>query len=325
MKILWIAPSLKIEDDYVFGNCARVKDEVAKYAEIIPIDLSDFSKNQIVKFFQFQIALFNAMRRKPDLIFTHMSQIGSLMALPLNLFYRLPHFCWYARESTGWECSILKHFVVFVTSSEEGCRTEPRIILQQMIDTEKFKPIKTKKEFIVYTGRISPVKKIEDLIEAYREVDTKLPLLIIGQPTNDKYYHQLLTLAEQVRSPKSIKFIPEGVPFSKIESYYQKAVLFVSPSLTNSFDKTTLEAASCGTPVLACGAAFINDPRIPRDCVWDPKNSGELVEKVQNLLDSAALQKKTGYKLREYIAKNHSLESFAKRFVKVLKERVHKS
>lgn len=107
---------------------------------------------------------------------------------------------------------------------------------------------KSKHPLIFYVGRYSAYggnKKVDHLIEAYKEVQRKYPeaeLIIAGKGDG-------VDLLQEQAKGMNVKFIGPVSDEEKRE-YMQKAWIFASPSLAEGFGITWIEANACGTPVV---------------------------------------------------------------------------
>jgi glycosyltransferase involved in cell wall biosynthesis len=71
--------------------------------------------------------------------------------------------------------------------------------------------------------------------------------MICKEATDDKDYSQLATKAGRI---ENLEFI-SGVPFGQVESFFQRAKVFVNTSYSEGFPNTFIQAGKCGTPILS--------------------------------------------------------------------------
>lgn len=146
--------------------------------------------------------------------------------------------------------------------------------------------IKTKNPTVLYLGRLKSYKSVHVLIKAAPQIVTNFPkveFIIAGFGEEEK---KLKLLAKKLGVFEKFSFLGKVTEEQKIE-LYQKAWVFVNPSLIEGWGMTTIEANACGTPVVAS-----NVPGL-RDSVNNP-HTGFLVEygnadafagKIMELLD----------------------------------------
>lgn len=109
---------------------------------------------------------------------------------------------------------------------------------------------------LLFVGRIQPLKGASVAVEALAALSRHHPearLLIVGGPSGPRgpeelaHIHQLVAdhgLADRVH------FVPPQ-PHELLSSYYRAADVCLVPSRSESFGLVALEAAACGTPVVA--------------------------------------------------------------------------
>ena len=123
-------------------------------------------------------------------------------------------------------------------------------VIRDGIDTIKYKPgSKSKDPMILFIGNFSDGrKKVEDLIEAFKIVNKKIhnsKLVIAGYGGKRENI-----IKNRTKENKNITFLGRIDEDKKVE-LYQRAWIFVNPSIMEGFSLTALEANACGTPVVA--------------------------------------------------------------------------
>jgi glycosyltransferase involved in cell wall biosynthesis len=106
----------------------------------------------------------------------------------------------------------------------------------------------TSREYVLFAARLVPEKGVHHLIQAYRRLSTKLPLIIAGDaPNAGGYIDQLHKLAE---GDSRIRFIGR-VHGRLLEELFSNTALFVQPSELEGLSIGLIEAMSYGIQCLA--------------------------------------------------------------------------
>lgn len=212
-------------------------------------------------------------------------------------------------------------------------------LVYNCVNTEKYKPVKTKKENIVLA--ISHLNKqnvkrkgIEDIIKSAPFVLKKHPtmrFIIIGNkfidekgnPNPESYYPNLLNLAKELGVEKGIEFAGKVSEKEKIE-YYNKAKVLVSPSEHEGFGVAIAEALSCELPVVVTNRGAI--PEVVGDSgLYIPLGDvNKIAEAINILLENEALRKRLGKRGRERMT-NFNIDKRRERIREVLEKVMEKS
>lgn len=191
------------------------------------------------------------------------------------------------------------------------------------VDIQTFSPAKDKniskqklaipldRLVIGYVGRISKEKNIHILLEAFQKLAAheKIHLLIVGDgPEKQK--------AELLKLPNCTVtgFV------NNVQEYLKAMDIFVMPSSTETTSLATLEAMSCGLPVIATKVGFIQNYIIKNhNGIFVPRNNAALLTiKIKALLDDPALRKQLGENARKTVAYSFSWERAINRIKRLL-------
>lgn len=102
-------------------------------------------------------------------------------------------------------------------------------------------------EYILYLGRLVPEKRVDLLIEAYKELDLKKKLVIAGPLDNTDYINSLKQSADGNQNILFTGFVTGPI----LEQLYTNCSLFVLPSDLEGMSISLLEAMGYGIPCLA--------------------------------------------------------------------------
>ncbi|MDO8529603.1 MAG: glycosyltransferase family 4 protein [bacterium] len=180
---------------------------------------------------------------------------------------------------------------------------------------------KLREEFrILCVSRITPRKGVNYLIEAFKKLSEKhqdIFLQIIGDGDEK---NELENLVKELKIENKVEFTGL-ISHEKLPSYFQSADVFVLPSLNEGMSNAMLEALASGLPIIA------TDTGGTRELVKDGENgfivkmkdSGDIAEKIERLIENAELREKMGKVSRE-IAENMSWGKAAREYLEVYKK-----
>lgn len=115
-------------------------------------------------------------------------------------------------------------------------------------DIRKILNIPSNKIVLLFIGRIHKVKGIHFILQALKKVNNEnFIFLIVGNKEDDAYANQLKKLSHEFYSNV---IWHEQTPRDEVWDFYYAADLFVLPSYHENFSMVTVEAMSCGLPVM---------------------------------------------------------------------------
>ncbi len=111
---------------------------------------------------------------------------------------------------------------------------------------------------LLFVGRMQPLKGAHVAVQALAELSAAVTsppptLVLVGGPSGPRgvaYLEDLRTLVEQLGLTSRVCFV-DPQPHELLSSYYRAADVCLVPSRSESFGLVALEAAACGTPVVA--------------------------------------------------------------------------
>ena len=112
--------------------------------------------------------------------------------------------------------------------------------------------------YLLYVGGLSPHKNLDVLIEAYDRLISDpelgtLRLLLVGDHSGDVFHSAYQDLRAMVtrRNLEGRVCFTGFVPDEQVAELYNRAELVVLPSIEEGFGLPAVEAAACGTAVVA--------------------------------------------------------------------------
>jgi D-inositol-3-phosphate glycosyltransferase len=141
---------------------------------------------------------------------------------------------------------------------------------------------------MLFVGRIQPLKGADLAVRALAELaDRRTTLVIVGGPSGPDGASEvdaLHALVAELGLEHRVRFVAPR-PHDQLADFYRAADVCVVPSRTESFGLVALEAAACGTPVVAAnvgGLRFLVDHGVTGYLVdqREPRAYAELIDRV---------------------------------------------
>lgn len=156
-------------------------------------------------------------------------------------------------------------------------------------------PKKEEKKTIVYLGKLSKDKGIEDALECFSILNKKgnHQFWIIGKKESKSYFNQLKRLIKKLRLDGKVKFWGFVSDEKKFE-LLSRAHILINPSVHEGWGLVNIEANSVGTPVVAYrSAGLIDSVKSGVSGIICTENTPEsMTEIIENLLaDNLKYQK----------------------------------
>lgn len=169
------------------------------------------------------------------------------------------------------------------------------------IDTDRFTlDVKRQEEIyrVLYIAYTTPLKGLHYLLEAWGTLSIPDSELVIvgGYGTMDKKVQE--KLESMINRLPNIRFVGHT---DAPETYYKESSIFVFPSITESFGRVTLEAMSCGLPVITTENArgIVEDNKT--GFVVPIRDSHAIKEKIEYLYNNPDVRERMGREARKAV------------------------
>ncbi len=231
----------------------------------------------------------------PDVIFTHMTPIYSVLAAPYTRPRRIPVITWFAhRKVTGTLklAHCLSDRVLSINESSYPYRKDKFLQLGHGIDTDLFSPACTEIEdppLLLSVGRLSPIKDLMTLIEAVlllRQQGYDVRCVFVGDaPERDRSYAEHVNNeVERLGLGKAVQFAG-AMPLEQVVKRYRQCLVHLNCSPTGALDKAALEAMACGKLSVVSNEGFDETLGKWKDqLLFQHGNAGDLTQKLKVLL-----------------------------------------
>jgi glycosyltransferase involved in cell wall biosynthesis len=268
----------------------------------------------ILRFFRYVWRL----RQHHDAVFSHMNPHYIVLA---GWFWRLGKkrvFLWRNHAQMNIKTWVAAQFSerVFYTSPFACTRRFAHAVQMPVgIDTVRFAPIPgvvREKGSVLFLGRLSPVKRPE-LFMRTAALLTGMPVHVYGDVPPESG----IQLSDMRRLAGNAVLFHGAVRNTETPRIYSEHDMYINLTPEGSMDKTVLEAAACGTLVLATNRSF--ETYVPAVCMLRDVSPMGIAESIQRL-HALPVGEKEAYRkeLRDMVVRTHSLTRLAETLVTIL-------
>ena len=164
---------------------------------------------------------------------------------------------------------------------------------------------------ILFVGRLQARKRVDALLRACAEMESKPRLLIVGDGPERE---ALDTLAKEIYPSAEFIGAKHGI---ELKPYFQQADLFVLPGTGGL---AVQEAMSYGLPVIVAKGDGTQDDLVREKNGWqiEPENYSALVSTMKNALSDVARLREMGKWSFRIVAEEINIEKMAEAFVRAL-------
>ncbi len=119
---------------------------------------------------------------------------------------------------------------------------------------------------LLFVGRIQPLKGADVAVRALSQLDDATArLVVVGGPSGpdgEPELRRVHALVDELGLTDRVTFV-DPRPHEELTNYYRAADVCLVPSRSESFGLVALEAAACGTPVVAAAVGGLNTLVVP--------------------------------------------------------------
>ena len=202
--------------------------------------------------------------------------------------------------------------------------TTDKIIVHMGVDTKKFKPTTNKarakerigipkKKFVFgYVGRLAREKDPLTLLKAFLMLKEKNSLLlVVGSGIKE--------IEDKFKNRKNVLFVGS---VDNVVPYLQAMDVYVLSSLTETSSLSTMEAMSCGIPVITTKVGYLKYyiKEGYNGVFFKKQNPVDLVRKMRLLMKNDDLRAKISVNARKTIVKHYKLSRTIEELKKVFRE-----
>ena len=193
-------------------------------------------------------------------------------------------------------------------------------VIPNCVDTEAFRPRGAAPDIdVLFVGRLSPEKRIERLLAAAERAGAARIAVIGSGPEEADLKARFIHLGERVIWVGTL-------PNAELPDWYNRARVFVLPSLHEGQPKALIEAMACGAAVLGADAPGVRDMIDHGKTGWlCDTEVAPFADALRVLLEDDALRARLGNNARRYAEGNFSVDAAADAELAVLSETVSRT
>ncbi len=332
----YISKIKKFDVCFLVGNYGQEKSKTLDNIRLIKTITYKQNDNILFKFFKGLKYFYQLIKLKPDvLICTNANSVVGINAFYSNIFnkkfiYRTSHLIDVNKEyiiTNGISGKLykygLKNADSVITQNKEHknlLKTNHRIdaslirnaFIVDQISSESEKRLK---EHILWVGRFQKWKRPELFLKIAEKFPNKHFLMICPYTSENKLAWE--KLKSKANNISNLDFI-EKILFSQIQTYFNKAEVFVNTSDYEGFPNTFLQAALGKTPIISLNVNpdnFITD----YNCgIYANGNLEQLYADTSKLINNREERKIMGENLFQYLEKKHDIQKIGLKFKELI-------
>jgi len=266
------------------------------------------------------------IKRRPQVIFSHMTEVQSFLISLFSNLLNIKHFLWYAHKSKSFYLQ-WNHILLdgIITSTPGSCPiSSPKIhAIGQAVDINQF-PFRNlgnlKLEKLIHIGRFDRSKNVSLIISEVGIARQRFPelfLTLIGAPSNSeekKYSEAVIINAHNAVLDDWLNF-KSSILRSEAPKILGQNDIFIH-GYQGSIDKTLIEATLVGLPVVTINLEYHTEFG-----GWgsEDESQNSLAKQIEYLKSLTLERLSSELKARRDIAvEKHSLEKWIEKLITVL-------
>jgi len=157
--------------------------------------------------------------------------------------------------------------------------------------------------YILFVGLLQPDKGVHLLVEAYKMIDTSLPLVIVGDNLNEQLYVKNL----KQKADGRVRFL--GFVYAQAaRQLFANCYIYVQPSIMEGNSPALMSAMACGRCVVVNGIEQNLETIGEAGTAFYPNDVTDLSRTLTRLLNDQEEVQLLGRKARERIEKDYNWE-----------------
>lgn len=147
--------------------------------------------------------------------------------------------------------------------------------------------------FMLFLGNTDPKKNLKGVLKSLALLESaNVPFPVLVMP--DIGEEVLLSMLSEIGAPQLLSKIhlTGYIPNEDLPAIYSQAVLFLYPSLRESFGLPILEAMACGCPVITSNTSSMPEVAGNAALLIDPRDPESIQQGIEQLLKNEGIRKK---------------------------------
>lgn len=227
----------------------------------------------------------------------------------------------------GWECYLIKtvlklasHVIVMDSTSYNvlmqngytNVSNIPNPLPEKIVkEIQVVRELGYKRESnkILFVGQVIPTKGCYELVEAFKRLDTRFELDVVGMAIPEIKQEMEKKAGECI---DRIHFKGE-VPHEEVIKYFLTSTVFVLPTFTEGFPYVILESMACGCPIVTTSVGAIPEmldiaKGIEHGICVKPKDIDALTSAINQMLLNPEYAARCSYNACERVYKKYSID-----------------
>ncbi|MDL1974332.1 MAG: glycosyltransferase family 4 protein [Deltaproteobacteria bacterium] len=206
------------------------------------------------------------------------------------------------------------------TTALNSATNQPIGVIPNGVETDIFKPVpgqskSSKKLRLITVSRLINRKGIDHILKSLSELkDDDITLLVVGTGNYESY---LKKVCHQLGLDNTVTFYGY-CPRERLSQLYNKADVFILPSLAESFGIVFAEAMACGLPVIGGRTGGVPDlVKEDNGILVNPGKIDDITNAIITLKTNCALREKMGITNRKKVVDAYSWYNVAQSYLSI--------
>ena len=262
---------------------------------------------------------------KVDFVFYHMGAIYNVLGAPFFMLRKVfkTKFYWWKTHGTITfltRLSLLCCDRVYTASRTSfPLQTKKKYAIGHAIaKTPIFEKNKQQLPSLLFVGRVTPVKKIEivlEIVQLLNQHNIHIPLRIVGALPDSSYLQKLEAKIKNLNIQTQVTIVGPKRHDELVQEFIDATVL-INPSETGGIDKVVLEAMQFGVPPIALEKTY-GEILSRFGLSVEKQDPVSYVEIIEKLLLDVEWRYSLSQELRNEVLSNHALVTLSHRIFNI--------